>query len=231
MRWLGVRVPSPAQQTRRGPEIVVEGCPSGQREQTVNLPAHAFEGSNPSPSTIHPTARNLLSGNSSAARASAFQAEGRGFESRFPLHAPNGEPGGVSRRVPSALGRGVRSRKSRFFPRFGLTSLGRKTRFPVSCDTLDDFREEVAFRVVCPFLAHPGSQSPPTSAGTTITSSRIRAEQSAGMVAVVRAHVAQSVEHLHGKEKVIGSIPIVGSTCTRVAPVGVRRCEQLSNRV
>jgi hypothetical protein len=28
-----------------------EGCPSGQREQTVNLPAHAFEGSNPSPST------------------------------------------------------------------------------------------------------------------------------------------------------------------------------------
>ena len=25
------------------------GYPSGQREQTVNLPAHAFEGSNPSP--------------------------------------------------------------------------------------------------------------------------------------------------------------------------------------
>src|SRR5262245_27779798 len=29
----------------------LEGCPSGQREQTVNLPADAFEGSNPSPST------------------------------------------------------------------------------------------------------------------------------------------------------------------------------------
>ncbi len=28
-----------------------EGYPSGQREQTVNLPAYAFEGSNPSPST------------------------------------------------------------------------------------------------------------------------------------------------------------------------------------
>ncbi len=25
------------------------GCPSGQREQTVNLPAYAYEGSNPSP--------------------------------------------------------------------------------------------------------------------------------------------------------------------------------------
>ena len=30
----------------------LEGCPSGQREQTVNLPAHAFDGSNPSPSTL-----------------------------------------------------------------------------------------------------------------------------------------------------------------------------------
>ena len=28
------------------------GCPSGQREQTVNLPAHAYEGSNPSPTMI-----------------------------------------------------------------------------------------------------------------------------------------------------------------------------------
>ena len=32
------------------------GYPSGQREQTVNLPAHAFEGSNPSP-TIGPVRR------------------------------------------------------------------------------------------------------------------------------------------------------------------------------
>jgi hypothetical protein len=28
-----------------------EGYPSGQREQTVNLPAYAFVGSNPTPST------------------------------------------------------------------------------------------------------------------------------------------------------------------------------------
>jgi hypothetical protein len=110
MRWLGVRVPSPALSSLPGSGAVqdgprqatskrartgcssavadagggVEGCPSGQREQTVNLPAYAFEGSNPSPSTI-PDRPQDLSGNSSAARASAFQAEGRGFESRFPL--------------------------------------------------------------------------------------------------------------------------------------------------
>jgi hypothetical protein len=43
--------------TRSRPEIRIrgsffaEGYPSGQREQTVNLPAHAFVGSNPTPST------------------------------------------------------------------------------------------------------------------------------------------------------------------------------------
>ena len=45
------------------------------------------------------------SGNSSAARASAFQAEGRGFESRFPLHFPAGErprlrPSGFQLHIP-----------------------------------------------------------------------------------------------------------------------------------
>ena len=31
--------------------VFAEGYPSGQREQTVNLPAYAFVGSNPTPST------------------------------------------------------------------------------------------------------------------------------------------------------------------------------------
>ena len=31
--------------------MISEGCPSGQREQTVNLPASAYSGSNPLPST------------------------------------------------------------------------------------------------------------------------------------------------------------------------------------
>ena len=37
-----------ADEQMRGPGV---GYPSGQREQTVNLPAKAFEGSNPSPTT------------------------------------------------------------------------------------------------------------------------------------------------------------------------------------
>ena len=51
---------------------------SGQRGQTVNLLAFAFRGSNPRLTTI--------AGVAQLARASAFQAEGRGFEPRFPLH-------------------------------------------------------------------------------------------------------------------------------------------------
>ena len=54
--------------------------PSGQRQQTVNLPTYVYGGSNPSRPTV-------LCGSSSVGRASAFQAEGRGFESRLPLIA------------------------------------------------------------------------------------------------------------------------------------------------
>ena len=51
---------------------------SGQRGQTVNLLVFTFGGSNPPLTTI--------AGIAQLARASAFQAEGREFESRFPLH-------------------------------------------------------------------------------------------------------------------------------------------------
>ena len=40
-----------------------EGCPSGQWEQAVNLPALAYVGSNPTPST---TSKHLVSNTSSA---------------------------------------------------------------------------------------------------------------------------------------------------------------------
>ncbi len=87
-----------------------EGCPSGQREQAVNLPAYAYGGSNPPPSTGSNAGRDRgrlvgridrladdsgwrysappFRGSSSVGRASAFQAERRGFESRLPLRSP-----------------------------------------------------------------------------------------------------------------------------------------------
>ena len=63
--------------------LLLEGFPSGQREQTVNLPAEPTEVRIlPPPPEICEMKKG---GSSSVARASAFQAEGRGFESRFPL--------------------------------------------------------------------------------------------------------------------------------------------------
>ena len=55
---------------------------SGQLGQTVNLLAYAFVGSNPALPTFF---LELNCGSSSVGRASAFQAEGRGFEPRLPL--------------------------------------------------------------------------------------------------------------------------------------------------
>ena len=68
---------------------------SGQMHQTVNLAAEAFGGSNPLLPTVDGRHREhrkfyqngmFLCGGSSIGRASAFQAEGRGFEPRSPLH-------------------------------------------------------------------------------------------------------------------------------------------------
>ncbi len=62
---------------------------SGQMGQTVNLLSFDFGGSNPSSPTKLLRVLNSdsihICGSSSVDRASAFQAEGRGFEPRLPL--------------------------------------------------------------------------------------------------------------------------------------------------
>src|SRR3989441_8267192 len=72
------------------------GCPSGQREQTVNLPRLALRRFESFPH--HFVAR----GRSSVGRASAFQAEGRGFEPRRPLCTKNAR---VAQSVERVLGK------------------------------------------------------------------------------------------------------------------------------
>ena len=82
----------------------LEGCPSGQREQTVNLPAlpsmvrihHPPLGSRGAGSgEVEGLANRTIAsrrrkpcGSSSVGRASAFQAERRRFESGLPLYVP-----------------------------------------------------------------------------------------------------------------------------------------------
>ena len=89
-------------------ESAVERFPSGQREQTVNLPAIAYGGSNPPLSILQVTTRTMICGSSSGGRARAFQARGRGFDSRLPLHstclAPAWKPGAALPRAARGLG-------------------------------------------------------------------------------------------------------------------------------
>ena len=95
---------------RRGwREVLTDGFPSGQREQTVNLSAKPSEVRILPP----PPFSAASSGNSSVARASAFQAEGRGFESRFPLHLTAATAPMMGRRAARFQGLGrVSSTKS-----------------------------------------------------------------------------------------------------------------------
>ena len=66
------------------------GVPEWSKGADCKYAGEAYGGSNPPPSTIflpfYIDCRFSGGGSSSVARASAFQAEGRGFESRFPLH-------------------------------------------------------------------------------------------------------------------------------------------------
>ncbi len=87
---------------------------SGQTGQTVNLLDHSFGGSNPPLSTTESEEQKVAqtkirrievgavrdggcerAGIAQLARARAFQARGRGFESRFPLHSPSESSAGV----------------------------------------------------------------------------------------------------------------------------------------
>ena len=76
---------------------LVEGCLSGQKGWAVNPLTSVYGGSNPPPSILRLSqvaAAEENAGVAQLARALAFQAKGRGFESRLPLHLqPSGQFG------------------------------------------------------------------------------------------------------------------------------------------
>ena len=62
------------------------GVPERSKGADCKSGGSAFEGSNPSPTTVNLRSFGTMSGSSSVGRASAFQAECREFEPRLPLH-------------------------------------------------------------------------------------------------------------------------------------------------
>src|SRR5438552_15591135 len=149
MRWLGVRVPSPALPFRR----LCGGVPEWPKGTDCKSVGDAFGGSNPPPSTLTPKSLAAprttpyygrtrgSSGSSSAGRALAFQAGCRGFESRLPLQFssnPRG-PRRIESNPPPSRVRSGSGPKNRLWHDFQLTGLNRHNTFRCSHLTPNDF--------------------------------------------------------------------------------------------
>ena len=127
-----------------------EGCPSGQREQAVNLPAHAYVGSNPTPSTILNVARTARG------PQPGMRQPRRGLR-------PSRNFAGVTQSVESQFSK---------LKVDGSSPFSRSNFFGASCTGSDTVR---------------------------VTSTN-------------KAHLAQLVEHVLGKDEVTSSSLVVGST-------------------
>jgi hypothetical protein len=189
----------------------LEGCPSGQREQAVNLPASASVGSNPTPSTavcLRPDEVVLLS-----------EALLRGEAQRSDL-------AGVAQlveRQPSKLNVAGSTPVSR-----SLVGSGQKDPAPLAAGT--DFALSGVFRA-------RGAHSSSAPSGTALSGT---APSGSARVAALRdrhcysrwqpsAHIAQVVERVLGKDEVTSSNLVVGSrglfagaVLARTAPVASR---------
>ena len=195
-----------------------EGCPSGQREQAVNLPAHAYVGSNPTPSTRSNETRTA-----------------RGFQlgMRSPLRGlrPSRCSAGVTQLVESQFSKLMVDgsspfSRSTFLSVSSISSL-------VSCvsrhqtastSSQQQRRPDAGTRLkpARPASLVAGEAEERTGAERTLVREhRTAAEaQPAAKIAGrryrspqrINAHLAQLVEHVLGKDEVTSSSLVVGST-------------------
>ena len=207
-----------------------EGCPSGQREQAVNLPAHAYVGSNPTPSTNVDTARSargLLPGMRNP---------------RWGLRPSRGSAG-VTQLVESQFSK-LKVDGSSPFSRSNFVSVSRFSSL-ISCasrhqtastSSRQQLRPDAGTRLkpARPASLVAGEAEASTGAERTLVREhRSTAEaQPPAKIAGRRyrsqqrtnAHLAQLVEHVLGKDEVTSSSLVVGSAEVRtVVTIPVRR--------
>ena len=156
--------------------------PKGADCKSAGVSLRRFESS-----PLHP--RDMLAGIAQMARASAFQAEGRGFESRFPLCG----------RLPidAHLLRCSGARLCGVAPATPPRSLPRALHLHVSRQPAVHSTPALARRAdarLANVASRPGGSQP----------------LNRGREGNRRAQVAQSVEHVLGKDEVGGSIPLLG---------------------
>ena len=175
-----------------------EGCPSGQREQAVNLPARAYVGSNPTPSTIATQvrlARGLQSGMSVPRRGFddtlAFAGVAQLVEPQFSKLMVDGS---------SPFSRSNFFFASRFLPLHQATSRTQKqTRLASLC--AGEAKASTGAERTFVREHRSGAEAQPARKIARRAVSPVNAS----------AHLAQLVEHVLGKDEVISSNLMVGS--------------------
>ncbi len=197
-----------------------EGCPSGQREQAVNLPAHAYVGSNPTPSTpsLHP-----VSGGGVGSSVLGSPAPPRGIHFR-----------GAPPQVLVARHQNSRPSSARFSA--GVTQLVESQFSKLKVDGSSPFSRSDFSCVSRLSYRHATLRTPKQSRCASLVEANTGAERTlvrehrsgaeaqppakiargANTRANVSAHLAQLVEHVLGKDEVISSNLMVGSN--RVQP-------------
>ena len=230
----------------RGEDSFLEGFPSGQWEQAVNLPAFAFVGSNPTPSTSQhgqpgsrataftPDAPERIrrmtsrmpstSTTQSARERSASREAGRAAEAGVLAGSvPAGRRvfAGVAQlveRQPSKLNVASSSLVSRSVI-FGRGRPNpRPVRLAASSGAAASFCvAEPIEAVASPLLSARSTQADAVGA---FCSGFVGGGSSGSLVSRCFAHLAQLVEHVLGKDEVTSSILVVGSKRLRhVAPL------------
>ena len=189
-----------------------ESCPSGQREQAVNLPAYAYAGSNPALST-NPTRQ----GAGTKRSGFCFTVLGRGRSRAMSSFAGVAQ---LVERQPSKLnveGSSPFSR-SQFFG-FDLESRSGIRRVSSDLHPLATWRTRGSARL--PSLVAGAAEARTGAKRTWVREHRTGAEaKPAAKIgdrrfsrdnAATAAHLAQMVEHVLGKDEVTSSILVVGS--------------------
>ena len=198
-----------------------EGCPSGQREQAVNLPAHAYVGSNPTPST------NVNGTRTARGSQPGMRSPRRGF-------CLSRKSAGVTQLVESQFSKlkvdgSSPFSRSNFFCVTRHSSLVSRVGRNQTANTpsQEQLRPDAGTRLkpARPASLVAGEAEASTGAERTFVRehrSTAEAQPPASFVKAAgrrfqsqernNAHLAQLVEHVLGKDEVISSNLMVGST-------------------
>jgi hypothetical protein len=196
-----------------------EGCPSGQREQAVNLPARAYVGSNPTPSTSRNPARparELGQGMPRPRRGFDDTLDSAGVAVPRRQNSPRAafNSAGVTQLVESQFSK-LKVDGSSPFSRSTFSSASSLLAVRTNASGKASKQTRPASLVAGEAEASTGAERTPVrehrSTAEAQPPAKIAGRRSSRVNVTSNAHLAQLVEHVLGKDEVISSNLMVGS--------------------